>query len=458
MRVIILGAGQVGFSIARYLAFEGNDITVVDQSPELLKKISDKIDIQPVVGFASHPDTLKQARAENADMLIAVTGSDEVNMVACEVANSLFNVKTKIARIRHQSYLKNSWANLFHPVKLSIDVVISPELEVAKALNRSTQVVGAFDVIPLANDLMKVIGVKCLPGAPIINTPLRLMPNLFPRMELAILCIARKDEVIFPTKHDVLFAGDEIHFLVEKDKINLAMEAFGYVNDQKHTIVVIGAGTIGFSLIQEMEATQGNASLKLIEKSPERAEMAARVLNKTDILCGDALDLEVLTEASVSNSEIVVSVTEDDKVNILSALLCKQQGAKRVLTLLNNMAHSGLVSSLGVDAIINPRNITVSTILQHVRKGRIQSVHSLGDEYGEIIEAEATESSQIIGLSIDDVTIHGAIIIAALIRGEEIVILPNRMVINVGDRLVIVAKKEAVGKVEKLFSLRPSYL
>lgn len=458
MRVVILGAGQVGYSIARYLAFDDNDITIVDQNHELLKKISDKLDVQPVLGFASHPDVLKQARAETADLLIAVTGSDEVNMIACEVASSLFNVKTKIARIRQQSYLKSHWANLFNPQRLAIDVVISPEYEVAKALERSSQVVGAFDVIPLMNESVKVIGLRCQSHADILNTPLRLIPSLFPKFDMAVLCIARNGEAFFPSKHDVLVPGDEVYILVNTENVRDAMEAFGYGHDDNHTIVVIGAGSIGLNLMQQMEKKRADASLKLIERTNERAEMAARFLSQTDILCGDALDPEVLSEANIQKAEIVISVTDDDKVNILSALLAKQNGAKRALTLLNKMAYAPLVSSLGVDAVINPRSITVSSILQHVRQGRIQSVHSLGDSYGELIEAEARDTSHIIGLTIEDISIRGSIMIPALERQGKIMLMPQKTVINVGDRLIILTKKEAVSKVEKLFSIRPSYL
>lgn len=458
MKVVILGGGQVGYSIARYLAFEENDITIVDQSADLLRRISDKIDIQPVVGFASHPDVLKQAGIENADLLIAVTASDEVNMIACEVAQSIFQVETKIARVRHQSYLKPAWSSMFHPNRLAIDVIISPEIEVAKALNRSTQVVGAFEVIPLIFNRVKVVGVRCHAHSPLINTPLRLLPGLVASPDMYIVCVARGEQAFLPDENDILQAGDEVHFIATTEDISQAMTAFGYQESEGRQMLIVGAGSIGQTLALEIEANQPGVAVKLIEKNQERSEMAARLLKNAEVLYGDALDNEILNEASVQNCETVIAVTDDDKVNILASLLAKRCGAVRALTLLNNIHHSSLVTSLGVDAVINPRSITVSTILQYVRQGRIRSVHTLGDGYAEVIEAEARETSHIIGLTVDDITIKGSIMIAAIVRGQEVLLSPSKVIISVGDCLVIIAKKESVRKVEKLFSIRPSYL
>lgn len=458
MKVIILGGGQVGYSIARYLAFEENDITIVDQSADLLKKISDKIDIQPVVGFASHPDILQQAGAENADLVIAVTGSDEVNMVACEVAQSVFQIETKIARVRHQSYLQPAWSNMFHPTRLAIDVIISPEIEVAKSLNRSAQVVGAFEVIPLVYNQVKVVGVRCQEQSPLINTPLRLLPGLIASADMHIVCISRGEQAFLPEENDILQAGDEVHFIATSEDINQAMSSFGYRENDGRQMLIIGAGSIGKTLALEIEKNHPEVIVKMIEKHPERSEIAARTLKNTEVLQGDALDYEILNEASIQNCETVIAVTDDDKVNILSSLLAKRCGAKRSLALLNNIHHASLVTSLGIDAVINPRSITVSTILQYVRQGRIRSVHTLGDGYAEVIEAEARETSHIIGLTVDDITIRGSIMIAAIVRNNEVLLAPSKVIISVGDSLIIIARKEAVKKVEKLFSIRPSYL
>jgi trk system potassium uptake protein TrkA len=458
VKVLILGAGQVGYSIARYLAFDENDITVVDQDADVLKRISDKLDVQPVLGFASHPDILKQAGVEEADLIIAVTGSDEVNMIACEVAHSLFNVETKIARIRNQSYLKSAWSGLFHPQRLAIDVIISPETEVAKSLSRSTRIPGAFDVINLVQDRLKAIGVRCMASSTLINTPLRLLPTLLPNVDLAVICVNRKGAVFVPTQADILEAEDEVYLVTHSENIPEIMRAMGYHETEGRRIIIVGAGNIGKTLALEIEATQPDVKIKMIERNYERSELAARTLKNAEVLNGDALDYDVLTEANVQNCETVIAVTHDDKVNILASLLAKRSGAQRSLTLLNNMNYASLVTSLGVDAVINPRAITVSTILQHVRQGHLRSIHTLGDNYAEVIEAEARETNHIIGLSIEDITIKGTVMVAALVRGNDVHLMPERMIISVGDSLILVAKKEAIQKIERLFSIRPSYL
>lgn len=458
MRTIILGSGQVGFSIARYLVQEDNHVTIVDQSASILKSISDKLDIQPVLGFASHPDVLEKAGAKDADLLIAVTSSDEVNIVACEVANCLFQVPLKIARIRHQNYLSPNWAELWQQHNLAIDVIISPEIEVAHAICRSTQVEGAFDMISLAQNLIKIIGVRCHSQSPIINTPIRLINGLFPRLDVAIICINRKNKPFFPREEDVLLVDDEVHFLVKSQDVTMTMEAFGYYASALRQLLIIGGGAIGQNLALEIERQQPNILVKMIEKSLDRCEVAAKNLHKTEVLVGDALDFDVLQEANVQNIETVITVTNDDKVNILSSLLSKRYGANRVLTLLNNMNYASLVTSLGVDAVINPQALTVSTILRHVRQGKIHTAHALAEGYVVIIEAEVKETSHIIGLSVEDVTIPGSAVIMVLVRQGHITISPNHMIISANDRLIIMATKESVPKVEKLFAIRPSYL
>lgn len=458
MKVIILGAGQVGYNIAKYLAVEENDVTIVDESAELLRKIGDTLDVQPVVGFASHPDVLQQAGAADADLIIAVTGSDEVNIVACEVANSLFHVETKIARIRNQNYLDPYWSNLFSSRNLAIDHIISPEVEVARAISRSIKVTGAFDVIPLCANQIKVIGVRCMAYAPILNTPLRLLPGLFPKLDLVVVCIVREGNVFIPTGDHQMLPGDEVYFIVSQGQTTAAMGAFGFADSATRRVIVMGGGNIGMTLVADIEENQPDVITRIVEKNQARAEYVARHLKQTEVLCGDVLDAEVLSEANVQSAETIVAVTDDDKVNILASLLAKRNGAGQALILLNNMAYSSLVTSLGIDAVISPQAISVSTILQHVRQGRVRSAHSLRDGSVEIIEAEARETSHIIGLTVDDINIKGAIMVAALIRDDEITVAPSRISIRVNDRLILAVSKEAVKKVERLFAIRPSYL
>lgn len=458
MRIVILGAGRVGYSIAKYLATEENDITVIDKDSQILSKVADQLDIRPILGKASYPSVLAQADIENSDLIVAVTGSDEVNMIACDIAHSMFNVKTKIARVREKSYADAHIDFFSHPEQKSIDHIISPENEVAMALYRSLQISGANDVISLFNDSIKLIGIRCPSRAPALNTPLRLLPSLFPDIDITVITIQRDGEFFIPDEDSILIPGDLAHVVVRSDAIQKVMEALGHYTNNIQEITIIGAGNIGLRLAQEIEHQHFSSQLKLVEKDRIRSEEAARHLVKAQVINGDALELEILNETNVQNCGILVSVTDDDKVNILSSLLAKQMGAGRTITLLNNISYSGLVTSLGADAVINPRSITVSSILKYIRQGRTNSVYTFGEGKAEIIEAEVRETSHIIGLSVEDVTIKRAIFIAAIQRGSETILLPRKQIIGVGDHIIMVTRKDNIHKVEKLFSTRPRFL
>ena len=397
MKVIVCGAGQVGFNITRYLAQEDNDITVVDQSPELIRKISDTLDVKAITGFASHPEVLARAGAADADLLIAVTQADEVNMVACQVAHSLFDVTTKIARIRRQGYLNPMWANLYSRDHMPIDVVISPEREVAEAIGRRLEVPGAFDMIPLADGKVKLIGVRCEEDCPIVNTPLRQLTQLFPDLNVVIIGLVRDNEARIPSADDEMLPGDEVYFVAESNHVPRAMAAFGHEEAAARRLVIFGGGNIGQFLAQAIEENNPSVNLKVIEADKVRAEAAARTLKRSVVLEGDVLEADILEEANVATAEAVVAVTNDDETNILASLLAKRLGSGRAITLVNSGAYTPLISSLGVDVAVSPRNITVSTILQHVRRGRIHSVNTLRDGFGELIEAEAMDTSGLIG-------------------------------------------------------------
>lgn len=458
MKAIILGAGQVGFSIARYLVQEQNHITIVDHSPQVLDAISDKLDIQPVLGFASHPEVLDKAGAKEADLIIAVTSSDEVNMIACEVAKNLFNVPMKIARIRHQNYLNSDWSEKLASQQLTIDVIISPEVEVAQTIGRNLRVPGAFDVISLIDESLKLVGIRCLSHSGIVNTPIKHINSLYPHLDLAIVLIKRDDNIIFPSSRDHLLTDDDVYIITPREQLNEMMEAFGYSTSESREILIIGGGNIGLNLATGIEKEHRNVHARIIEKDPKRCEQIARFLKFTEILQGDALDYDLLQEANTENCETVIAVSNDDKVNILSSLITKRHGAKRSLALLNNMQYASMVTSLGVDAVISPKALTVSTILKHVREGNLQSIHPIAEGNVVVVEARARETSHIIGLDIEDVTIASEIMVVALVREDMLYFLPNRMNISANDKLIIVTKKESIHKIEKLFSIRPYYL
>lgn len=458
MKVIICGAGQVGFNIARYLAVENNDITVIDQRPDLIRKIADSLDVKAVLGYASHPNVLEQAGIADADMIIAVTAYDEVNMVACQVAHSLFSVPTKIARVRAQSYLQPIWANLFSRENMPIDVIISPEIEVARAVTRRLRVPGAIDIIPLAEGKVQVLGVRCTEATPVVHTPLRQLTQLFPDLQIVIVGIVRDGRAMVPSPDDHMLPDDEVYFVVSRDHMGRALSAFGHEEKETRRVLIFGGGNIGLFLAQQLETEHPEISAKVIEIDRERAEFVAKTLNRTIVLNGDVLDPEILDEAAIGSVETVVAVTEDDEVNILASLLAKRSGAQRAISLLNKTTYNALVSPLGIDVVVNPRAITVSNILQHVRRGRIHAVHSLHEGFGEMIEADALETSSIVGKPLRDVKLPNGVMLGAVVRGGKEVISPRgNTVVQGGDRVILFAAKEAVKRVEKMFSVRLEY-
>jgi trk system potassium uptake protein TrkA len=457
MKVIVCGAGQVGYHIARTLAAENNDVTIIDNNEDLVEKVARTIEVQGVVGHASHPDVLERAGAMGAELMIAVTFADEVNMVACQVAHTLFDVPTKIARVRSQTYLNPAWANLFSREGLPIDIIISPEIEVARAIHRRLQMPGAFDMIPLADDKVRLIGVRCEADCPIVNTPLRQLTGLFPDLNIVVVGIARGASAFAPTGDDVMLVGDEVYFVADAKHVNRALALFGHNEAAHRRVVILGGGNIGLFLAEEIERAQGGVSAKIIEFNQKRAEFVAERLANTVVLHGDALDPEMLEEANIDTAEAVLAVTNDDETNILASLLAKRAGCQRAVTLVNKSSYSPLVGSLGIDVVVSPRAITVSTILQHVRRGRIRSVHSLREGFGEIIEAEALETSSLVNKPIRDAALPEGVIIGALVRGDTVEIPRADTVPRVGDRVILFSTYAAIKSVEKMFAVRLEY-
>jgi len=457
MKVIVCGAGQVGFNIARHLALENNDVTVVDQSPELIRTINDTIDATGLTGHASDPNVLQAAGVEDADMIIAVTYADEVNMVACQVAHSLFGVPMKLARVRQQSYLDPMWSNLFSRDHMPIDVIISPEREVARAVSRRLKVPGAFEMIPLVDDRVKLLGVRCSEQCPLINTPLRQLTQLFPDLNIVIIGIMRDGKPLVPTGNDQMLPEDEVYFVVDSGQVQRAMAAFGQEQTEARRLLIFGGGNIGLFLAQDIEREHTWVNAKLIEANADRAIKIATQLERTVVLNGDVLDPELLEEANVQSTETVVAVTNDDETNILSSLLAKRYGCRRAITLVNKTVYEPLIGSLGVDVVVNPRNITVSTILQHVRRGRIHSVHTLREGFGELIEAEALETSDLVGTPLRDIDLPQGVLLGAIVRDDEVIVPRGGTIIQAQDRVVLFAAANVVQKVEKMFSVQLEY-
>ena len=453
MRVIVCGAGQVGSSIARQLAGEANDVTVIDNDPVIMQKLSDSAEVRCLVGGASLPDVLDEAGAKNTDMLIAVTYSDEVNMVACQVAHSIFGVPEKIARIRHQSYLLPAWADLYSSDHLPIDLIISPEVEVAHAIERRLQVPGALDMLPFGDGRLRVIAVRCQKGCPIVNTPLRQLTEIFPDLNIVVLGIMRGDKLIVPRGDDQMLVSDEVYFVADTEHVDRSMAVFGHEEKKARRMVIVGGGNIGLFLARDLEEAHPELNLKIIEVNAKRAQYLAENLSSTTVIHGDALDNDILTEVNITVAEAVIAVSNDDEVNILASLLAKKAGCQRAITLVNSSNYSPLMGTLGVDVAVSPRESTVSTILQRIRRGRILGIQSIRDGLAEIVEAEALETSPLVGKPLTKIKLPSGILIGAILRNGEVIIPRGDTIIAVHDRVVVFAAASAVRKLEKMFAV-----
>ena len=457
MKVVICGAGQVGSAIAAYLSEEGNNVSLIDQNADLIADVNENLDVTGIVGHASSPDILEQAGAADAEMLIAATYSDEVNMVACQVAHSLFKVPMKIARVRDPSYLSPTWSGLYHRDHMPIDVVISPEIEVARSIANRIRVPGAFNIIPMADGLVQMVSVICRQSCPLINTPLKHLTSLFPDLTIEIVAIIRGETKIIPNSEDELLPGDEAYFVVSTEHLSRAMAAFGYDGQQTRRVLIVGAGKIGSRLAADISATMKDVTVRMIEADMDKAQRAAQKLTGITVVQGDGLSKEIMEEANVGKTEAVISVMNHDESNILAAMLAKQYGCERAIALINSPSFTPLVTSLGVDAIVNPRAITVSTILQHVRRGRIKAAHSLRDGFAEILEVEALDTSAIVNTPIREIKRPKDMIFGLIVRGKTIMVPRPEMVIKPDDRVIILAAHDQVKRVEQMFAVRPEY-
>lgn len=451
MRVIICGAGQVGYGIAERLAAEQVDVTIIDQNPELIDAVRDTLDVRGLIGHGSHPDTLAAAGAAEADMIIAVTLYDEINMIACQVAHSLFNVPTKIARVRSQSYLDPNYQPLFSRDNLPIDVVISPEVEVAEMVLRRIAKPGALDILVAADGHVTVFAIECLEDCPVVNTPLRQLTSLFPDLQATVVNIKRGQALFIPTASDALQPGDIAYITAATSQVHRTFMLFGYEGPDTKRIVIAGGGNIGLYVARALEKRHHRVNVKIIESDRKRALFVADHLEQTPVLHGSALDQAILQEAVADDTDIMVALTNQEQVNVLSAMMAKRLGCKANMALVNNPLYEELTKANGVDAHINPRNVAVSKILQQVRRGRIRVVHSIAHGQAEIIEAQALETSPLVGKPISELDLPEKLRIGAIYRNGEIIRPTGATRIQPGDSVVIFALAEAVHNVEQMF-------
>lgn len=456
MRIIICGAGRVGFGIARRLSVENNNVTVVDQSKELVRSMAERLDVRGVVGNGSYPEVLAEAGAREADMIIAVTYSDEVNMIACQIAHTLFNVPTKIARIRAAGYLDPSYSDLFGRHHMPIDVIISPEREVSEAIMQRMATPGAFETKSFVDGAVWAVGAKLNDDCPILNFPLRQVASLFPDLKITIVLIKRDDKIWRAHADDLLAAGDEIYFVADRSDVSRALEIMGKGERQARRVIIIGGGNIGLYVAGGLEKI-GNMKIRLIERDRARAEAIAAELDRTIVLQGDGLDRALLKEAGVEDAETVVAVTNNDQVNILACVVAKREGARRSMALINDQDYGAISEAVGVDRFIDPRATTVSTILQHVRRGRIKGLYSVSDGAAELIDAIALETSPLVNKPLAEADLPEGVMIGAVYRDGKVSMPNSQTVIKPGDRIVLMALKDYVKDVEQMFRVSIDY-
>ncbi len=453
MKVIICGAGQVGWQIARHLSGERNDVTIVDQDPELVRRATDTLDVQGVAGFASYPNVLDRAGARDADMVIAATHSDEVNMVTCQVAHSVFGVNRKIARLRSQSYLETIYSDLYRRDHMPIDVVISPEREVAAAALQRLSAPAAFDTERFMDGQAQLLGILIEEDCPIVNTPLRQLTDLFSTLRAVVVGVRRDGTLFSPKPGDQLFVGDECYVFAHVDDVPRTMEVFGKQIAKQERIVLVGGGNVGLSVASELEARATRMRCKIIEKNRKCAENAAESLERTIVLHGDGLDVALMAEAGVGRADAMLAVTDDDKTNLLAAVRAKSEGCPYAIALINDPTLVPLMGPLGIDAYINPRATTVSSILRHIRHGRVRAVYSIGDAEAEVIEAEVLSTSPLAGKLINEVDFPEGVLVGAIRKGSDVIRPMGVTRIEEGDVIALFALAKDVPEVERLMQV-----
>ena len=460
MNIIICGAGKVGFTIAKILSEQGHSITIIDQSSLDIQKIDDTLDVKSIVGKATYPSILEKANASEADMIIAVTRNDEINMLICQIAFSIFNVQKKIARIRSQDYLNPKFTRVYNKENLPIDVIISPEIEIAKSLQRKLEAPGALDNIPFANNNIRLLEILINNNCPLIDIKLNDLTKKFPKLDANILGVIRNEKFFVLKKNDVMLLGDKVYVAINALQMQDTLNAFGHNEKISNKILIIGGGNIGFNLAKNLEESFDSARVKIIEKNKERAEFIAKDLNNTIVINGDALDEEILLEANLDEAQTVLALTNDDEDNLMVSVLVEkftkdksELNDKRTMALINKPNYSLLQSSLKIDDFIDPRMNTVSSILKHVHKGTIENAYSLLNGEYEIIEAEIIETSELINIELKNSNLPDEIRVGAILRGKEVIIPRSNFVFKKEDIVVLLAKKDFLHVVENMFRI-----
>ena len=454
MDIIICGAGRVGFTIAKQLTEQNHSITIIDQSSEDIQKINDSLDVKAIVGKATMPSVLEKAHNDETDMIIAVTKNDETNMLICQIAYSLFKIPKKIARIRTQDYLNPRFEKIYNKENLPIDVIISPELEIAKSIQRKLEAPGALDNVPFADNKIRLLEILIDEKCPIINIKLNELTKKFPKLNANILGVERNEKFIFLKKNDVMKKEDKVYVTINSSQMKETLSAFGHNEKISNKILIIGGGNIGFNLAKNIEQSFDEARIKIIEKDKSRAEFIANELNNTLVINGNGLDEDILTEVNLEEVETVIALTNDDEDNLMvSVLVEKFSKDKRTMALINKPNYSLLQTSLKIDDMIDPRMTTVSSILKHVHKGTIETAYTILNGEYEVIEAEIIETSELINKELKNSDLPDEIRIGAVLRKDDIIIPRSSFVFQKEDTVVLLAKRDQLPVVENLFRI-----
>ena len=460
MNIIICGAGRVGFTIAKQLSEQGHSITVIDPSSEDIQKIDDALDVKAIVGKGTYPSILEKANASETDMIIAVTRNDEINMVICQIAFSIFKIPKKIARIRSQDYLNPKFTTVYNKENLPIDVIISPEIEIAKSIQRKLEAPGALDSVPFAENKIRLLEILINEKCNLINIKLNDLTKKYPNLDANIIGIIRDEKFIIPKKNDDIKINDKIYVLINSSQMSDTLEAFGHDEKISKKILIVGGGNIGFNLAKNLEESLDSVRVKIIEKNKERSEYLASELNNTIVINGDALDEEVLVEANLEEAETVLALTNDDEDNLMVSVLVekfakdeKDTNDKRTMALINKPNYSLLQNSLKIDDLIDPRLNTVSSILKHVHKGTIETAYTIMNGEYEVIEAEIIETSELINKELKNANLPEEIRIGAILRNKKVIIPRSNFVFQKEDKIVFLAKKDSISVVENIFRI-----
>lgn len=453
--IIICGAGRVGMSITDHLSNEGYDITVIDANLEAIQKITELYDVRGVQGLASYPNVLEDAGIKDAEIIIAVTQSDEINMIACHIAKSLYSTPTLIARIRSPAYLDPNFSQVFNKKNIGIDHIISPEEEVASAIVNQWRTPGAFDVAEFVKASVTMLGVSCKDDCPLLDTSLRQLADLFPDLIVTVMAIIRTNKLLVPRGgDDIILAGDRVYLACPTDQINRTLIAFGHAETTTQKVTISGAGAIGIRVAQEIHDLAPEINLTILELDKDRARYAAEQLEYATIICGDSLDPAIIKEARLGQGETYIAATNNDEVNILSSLLAKRLGASHTVALINLPVFIPLFNSLDLEGVVSPPMLTVSSILQEVRSGQIEHVHSIIEEFGEIISFEALKSSSIVGKPLKKIKLPKDVSIGAIVKPNNNILPPKGLtVIEAGDKVVMFVPVKSLKKVEELLSV-----